>query len=45
MGPQYRIFYKKGIENRVANALSRRHVEQLEILAVSVVQLVWLQEI
>ena len=45
MGLQYRIVYKKGADNRVADALSRRPAEGLEVLALSVVQPVWMQEI
>lgn len=45
MGLQYKIVYKKGVDNRVADALSRRPTEQLEVLVVSVVQPIWLQQI
>ena len=49
MGLQFRIVYKRGQENRVADALSRRldhHASESVILAaVSVVKLVWLEEV
>jgi len=42
MGLHYRIVYKKGIENRVADALSRRPQNNLEVLAISSSQPLWL---
>lgn len=45
MGLQYKIVYKKGTNNRVADALSRRSGDNLEILALSVVQPLWINEI
>ena len=45
MGLQYKIVYKKGADNRVADALSRRPAEGLEILSLSVVQPVWVNDI
>ena len=46
MGLTYKITYKKGIENRVADALSRVQTQHNpEILAVSLLQPVWLQEL
>ena len=36
LGLQYRIVYKKGVDNRVADALSRHmHSDTKELLAVS----------
>ena len=45
MGLQYKIVYKKGVENRVADALSRRPASGQEILAISVVQPLWITKI
>lgn len=46
MGLNYKICYKKGAENRVADALSRvTHHNESEVLAVSVLQSTWLQEL
>lgn len=42
MGLQYRIVYKKGSENRVADALSRRPHPELELLAISCCQPTWI---
>lgn len=42
MGLQYRIIYKKGVENRVADALSRRPHPEMEVNAVSKCQPVWI---
>lgn len=42
MGLQYRILYKKGSENRVADALSRRPHPELEINAISRCQPTWM---
>lgn len=42
MGLQYNIVYKKGSENRVADALSRRPHDELELNAVSRCQPTWL---
>lgn len=44
LGLQYRIVYKPGTENRVADALSRRG-SQHELLAISVPVPLWLDEI
>lgn len=43
MGLQYNFQYKKGVENIVADALSRMHVHS-SISALTVVQPIWLQE-
>jgi hypothetical protein len=45
MGLQYRIVYKKGCDNGVADALSRRPHTQAHLLAISSVQPVWLEDI
>jgi hypothetical protein len=46
MGLQYKLSYKKGIKSKAANALSRIHPQDnLEILALSVTQSVWLEEV
>lgn len=45
MGMQYRIVYKKGSENRVADALSRRPHPDSEINAISRSQPVWMMQI
>jgi hypothetical protein len=43
MGYQYKIVYKKGITNRVADALSRAHHTTATLDAISVAQPQWLQ--
>lgn len=45
MGLQYMIIYKKGVDNRAADALSRRLHEGQQILALSMVQPLWLAQI
>ena len=42
MGLQYKIFYKKGCENRVADALSRRPHPDMELHAISSCQPTWI---
>jgi hypothetical protein len=42
LGLQYKIIYKKGVENRVADALSRRVPDQAELSAISLVIPDWL---
>jgi hypothetical protein len=42
MGLQYKIVYKKGSDNRVANALSRRPHADLASFAISQAQPAWL---
>ncbi|XP_071684936.1 uncharacterized protein [Lolium perenne] len=42
MGMQYRIVYKKGLENKVADALSRRPHPELEIHAISCSPPAWI---
>jgi hypothetical protein len=42
MGFQYQIVYKKGSENRVADALSRRPHSELQAMAISASQPLWL---
>jgi hypothetical protein len=44
MGHQFQIVYKKGVENRVADALSRVGA-MMELAVISEVQPVWIQEI
>jgi hypothetical protein len=45
MGLQYRILYKKGVDNRVADALSRQPHLELQSLAISRLQPAWIQAI
>jgi hypothetical protein len=45
MGLQYRILYKKGVDNRVADALSRRPHPELKSFAISRPQPAWIQAI
>ena len=46
MGLRYKILYKKGVENTVADALSRVNPHsQLEVLALSCAQPEWLSDI
>jgi hypothetical protein len=46
MGLNYKIVYKKGVDNKVADALSRvSQTTSYDILVVSVVKPLWLQEI
>jgi hypothetical protein len=45
MGLQYKIIYKQGIENRVADALSRKSSHAMECAALSVVSPSWIQEV
>lgn len=46
MGLSYKIIYKKGSENKVADALSRvSSLDQYDISALSVIKPVWLQDI
>lgn len=46
MGLQFKICYKKGVENRAADALSRVPLgPHQEVLAISTVQAVWLKEL
>jgi len=45
MGLQYRVVYKKGSLNGAADALSRKPVHNSELLALSVLQPVWLERV
>lgn len=45
MGLQYRIVYKKGVDNRVADALSHRPYPELELVAISRGQPAWILSI
>jgi hypothetical protein len=46
LGLNYKICYKQGTENRAADALSRApHGPYQQVLAISIVQPVWLQEL
>jgi hypothetical protein len=44
-GLQFRIIYKPGTSNRVADALSRKPVHDLVCAAVSVITPQWIQEV
>uniref|UniRef100_A0A0A9AW74 Uncharacterized protein n=1 Tax=Arundo donax TaxID=35708 RepID=A0A0A9AW74_ARUDO len=46
LGLQYKICYKKGQENRIADALSRVSINsEQEIMSMTSVQPTWLQEV
>jgi hypothetical protein len=45
LGLQYKIVYKKGADNRVADALSRKHFHESMCAAVSVVTPQWIKEV
>lgn len=46
LGLNYKIIYKKGTENRVADALSRvHHIPSSELAAISIAQPAWLTEL
>lgn len=45
LGLQYKIVYKKGVNNRVADALSRKTSHESSCAAVSVVSPQWIQEV
>jgi hypothetical protein len=46
MGLRYKILYKKGVDNKVADALSRVTNNPCQTLAaVSTLQTIWLQEL
>lgn len=45
VGLNYTISYKKGIENKVADALSRRGLSEAELIAISLAKPGWLVEI
>lgn len=45
MGLQYKIIYKKGVDNGVADALSRMTHTQGHLCAISTVHPVWLQDV
>jgi hypothetical protein len=45
MGLQYRVVYKQGIDNRVADALSRKLSQEMVCAAVSSTSPVWIQEV
>ena len=45
MGLNYKIVYKKGIDNSAADALSRRPQSVSQVLAISGVQPSWLEEV
>jgi hypothetical protein len=45
LGLQYKVVYKKGVENKVADALSRKLYHSATCFAVSVVTPAWLSEV
>lgn len=45
LGLQYRVVYKKGVDNRVADALSRKSSHDSQCASISVCVPVWLSEI
>jgi len=45
LGLQYKIIYKKGVDNRAADALSRRAVEDSECAHISSVTPQWLEQV
>jgi len=46
LGLNYKIVYKQGVENRVADALSRtNHANTVEFQAISVLTSPWLQQL
>ena len=45
LGLQYKIIYKKGFDNRVADALSRKASHDLKCAAISVSNPQWVQEV
>jgi hypothetical protein len=45
LGLSYKILYKKGAHNKVADALSRRPSETAECLVISVCQPQWLDQV
>lgn len=45
LGLQYRIVYKKGVDNRVADALSRRSSHESQCSAISACEPQWLEEV
>ena len=45
LGLQYKIVYKKGVDNRVAYALSRRSYVDSECLVISSASPIWLEQV
>ena len=45
LGLQYKIIYKQGVDNRAADALSRRAVEDSECALISSVTPQWLEQV
>ncbi|CAO2169811.1 unnamed protein product [Urochloa humidicola] len=45
LGLQYRVVYKQGIDNRVADALSRKSTHELSCASLSAVSPQWMQEV
>lgn len=46
MGLQYKIMYKQGATNKVADALSRAPImAEIEVLSLSVAQPMWLRDL
>lgn len=45
MGLDFEVQYKKGMENKLANAISKRQEEDSTVMAMSKTQHTWLQEV
>lgn len=45
MGLQFKVMYKKGIHNGAADSLSRKPVDASQLLVISEVQPIWLEQV